>query len=337
MKMNKNRYFQKPVFGVDGLFINTCFLFGVKGVEKLSKKTLMCSCCGRELHESNFYASYSYIHKYTKRLSICKECVWDYVEVGENDYNLEKMKDILQMIDRPFLHNVFESSVKEANKDKDNPKNVFKVYMKNLMMNHYRHLRWKDSSFVSDDNEIEIDQDEYLQEITDEIKQYWGRGYEDWEYQFLENERYKIMASFECPDYGMEMIIKDICFINLAIEKARQKGASSNLNEITKLIESRSKLMNDAKMKPIQATGADENDQITFGTLIKKWENEEPIPPHMDDEMKWYIDTAMVGHLAKMEGLNNSFVQKYEEALKEYTINFNDLKNKNIEVENDVL
>ena len=33
----------------------------------------------------------------------------------------------------------------------------------------------------------------------------------------------------------------------------------------------------------------------------------------------------MVGHLAKMEGLTNDLVNKYNEALKEYTINLNNL------------
>jgi len=83
--------------------------------------------------------------------------------------------------------------------------------------------------------------------------------------------------------------------------------------------------MTDANMKPVQATGAEANDQITFGTLIKKWENEKPIPSHLDDEMKKYIDTYMVGHLAKMEGFNNDLVNKYNESLKEYTIDLNSL------------
>jgi hypothetical protein len=123
----------------------------------------------------------------------------------------------------------------------------------------------------------------------------------------------------------MEMIMKDICFINLDIEKIRREKRPNSSKEITSLIKTRSDLMNDANMKPIQSTGADANDQVTFGTLIKKWENERPIPKPLDDEMKRYIDTFMVGHLAKMEGLHNEMTEKYDQAISKYTINFSDI------------
>ena len=105
----------------------------------------------------------------------------------------------------------------------------------------------------------------------------------------------------------------------IKIRQGLEKG------DITKLIESRSKLMNDGNLKPVQSTGADKNEKLSLGVFIKKWENEKPIRQEIDDEMKRYIDTYMVGHLAKMEGLNNETVKKYDEAIKDYTINFSDI------------
>jgi len=166
--------------------------------------------------------------------------------------------------------------------------------------------------------------------IPEETVKYWGKNRENWEYDFLVEEIFKIKSSFECPDYGMEMIMKDISFINLDIEKIRQEGKDTK-GEINKLIETRSKLMNDANMKPVQATGAEANDQVTFGTLIKKWENEKPVHETLDDEMKKYIDVYMVGHLAKMMNLNNETVDKYEDSLKEYTIDFDSIQNEDEE------
>ena len=46
----------------------------------------------------------------------------------------------------------------------------------------------------------------------------------------------------------------------------------------------------------------------------------------MDDEMKKYIDTYLIGHLAKMEGLNNDLVKQYEEAIREYTLDMETIK-----------
>jgi len=43
--------------------------------------------------------------------------------------------------------------------------------------------------------------------------------------------------------------------------------------------------------------------------------------------MKKYIDTYMVGHLAKMEGLHNEFTDMYDKALKPWTVDFSNLDN----------
>ncbi len=294
---------------------------------------MVCNCCGTEKPLGEFYASKSYINKHTGKLSVCKDCIFSYVSTSENEYNQSNLIDILQMIDRPFKQSLLDSSIEEVNKS-IMKKNVFRIYMKNLSMKEQLPLRWLDSSFENNEIDIvkvpqgasstpvEIESDFVLDA---DIIRYWGKGYLDWEYEFLEDERIKLMSSFECPDYGMEMIMKDICFINLDIEKIRQERKSNNSKEITTLIDTRRDLMNDANMKPIQSTGAEGNDQITFGTLIKKWENERPVPQPLEDEMKEYIDTFMVGHLAKMEGLSNELTEKYDKALAKHTINFSDI------------
>ena len=110
----------------------------------MAKDRFKCSCCGTERPETDFYASQSYINKDTGKLSVCKHCLWDYVITEEYGYDLEKMKDILQMIDKPFSNFILDSSIEEGERDN---KNIFKVYMKNLGLKQNRHLRWKDGDF----------------------------------------------------------------------------------------------------------------------------------------------------------------------------------------------
>lgn len=282
----------------------------------MASDKLKCTCCGEDKNVDHFYSSNSPFHKNAGKLHVCKECFWDYV----ND-DVEKLKQALRMVDKPFLEDILKSSEDEAKRTR---KNVIKLYMKNVVMNSNKELTWADSD-NSNNKQLNIESSLQEDENDEGSARYWGRGYSDWEYSFLEEEKYKLMSSFECPDYGMEMIMKDICCINLDIEKLRQEKKDNSQKAITNLIDTRSKLMNDANMKPIQSTGAEGNDQITFGTLIKKWENERPIPKPLDDEMKEYIDTFMVGHLAKMEGLKNELTDKYDKALSEYTISFNEI------------
>jgi hypothetical protein len=294
-------------------------------VENLADK-LICTCCGSPRKLDDFYASSSPFHKAINKMHVCKQCIWDYAE--QNKESLDHIKSILRMLDRPFLRELWASSIQEIEKSN---KDLFKTYFKNLAMPQYRELTWDDSEFgEKNDNNVLLNDDE---EIDENVMRHWGKGYSNWEYLFLEDERYKIMTSFECPDYGMEMIMKDICFINLDIEKLRQEKKENSGKTITNLIKTRSDLMNDANMKPIQSTGAEGNDQIAFGTLIKKWENERPVPKPLEDEMKEYIDTYMVGHLAKMEGLNNELTEKYDNALSKYTINFNEINRHDEELE----
>lgn len=284
-----------------------------------------CTVCGKLKAAGEFYASSSPFHSYMGRLHICKNCLWKYVDADNNEnIDLNIVLDALRRIDRPFISELWQSSVTEAERDE---KSIFKIYMKNLGMHQYRNLTWKDSKFEGFQNTSKLPNstEKEIMVIDDEVRTYWGRNYNDWEYEYLENEKVKLISSFECPDYGMEMIMRDICFINLDIEKLRQEDSNKNQKAITQLIETRSKLMTDANMKPIQSTGSEANEQVTFGTLIKKWENERPIPPPLNDELKEYIDTFMVGHLAKMEGLNNELTEKYEKAIAPYTINVQEM------------
>lgn len=278
-------------------------------------------CLESKYTHKDFYKTFHPFYS-DGRYSICKVCIKKYFIPDPND--IDQMINVLRMLDAPFNPVAYKKSQEEAERRN---MDLFGVYMKNIAMNDYKEMNYSHSIF----DEEEIMPEKYLANdfgqsiVSNELISYWGTGYTNKEYAFLENERFRLMSSFECPDYGMEMIMRDICFINLDIETLRGSDKSTRSSEISKLIKTRSDLMNDANIKPIQATGADANDQNTFGTLIKKWENDLPVPQVLDDEMKRYIDTFMVGHLAKMEGLNNDFTQMYDEEMKQYTIDFKEL------------
>lgn len=305
----------------------------------MSTNKIICCACGDPKKIEDYYSSSSYFMRHFGKVHTCKKCIWDYVEPDlRNQYDMSKVKIALRMIDKPFIQSIWDSSVEEA-ETKANSWTYFKVYMKNIALPQNINLNWDDSNFNIDiddfkDEDSTSNNNSSITFISDEEISFWGKGYTEEEYIFLENEKHKLMVSFECPDYGMEMIMKDICFINLEIDQLRQERKGNNQKTLTNLIETRSKLMNDANMKPIQSTGSESNDQITFGTLIRKWENERPVPKPLDDEMKEYIDTFMIGHLAKMQGLNNETTKKYDEALSEYTVKFEDIQ-KDEEYEDD--
>lgn len=307
-------------------------------VKRVAKKKpqiekVYCRKCMKMQAVSNYFEATNPFIDSNGWLSVCKECCGKIYNHYFAIYG--NMKDAIDYTCRDLDIRFSEPALQQTQTQVENAANrgkktkaVFGIYKSKLSSTGkrnegYDQLRYKDSDRIlhsvdKDTDTLEM-KDDYV--ITNETIKYWGKGKTAWEYGFLDEEMTKIQTSFECPDYGMEMLMRDICFINLDIEKIRQGTESGDVN---KLIESRSKLMNDANMKPVQSTGADANDQVTFGTLIKKWENEEPIPVTLDDEMKEYIDTYMVGHLAKMEGLRGDVVDKYEEAIKEYIVDISE-------------
>ncbi|WP_064198990.1 hypothetical protein [Brevibacillus brevis] len=293
-------------------------------------KKIVCMGCGSEKVPANFYMnSNPLFSSEMKQLPICKTCIQKYISESSNESEyFNRVVLVLALLNKPYLNSEW------INLEKSWEKYIPPI----SSLPQHKKSQFKDSTFfLNEGKQVEVNEKDFEFDSEVDIQElfsYWGKGYSKEQYEFLEEEKMKLMSSFECPDYGMEMIMRDICFINLDIEKIRGEQRANGSTEISKLIKIRSDLMNDAKMKPIQATGAEANDQLTFGVLIKKWENDKPVPKALEDEMKMYIDTYMVGHLAKMEGLNNEMTEKYDKAIGDYTINFKDV-NKDDEFEDE--
>jgi hypothetical protein len=154
-----------------------------------------------------------------------------------------------------------------------------------------------------------------------ELQNFWGKNRTREELDFLDNEFARMQQSFECPDFGMELIMRDICFLNLKIERERENG-----DDAIKLIQERTKLMGEAKMKPIQAIDIEANETVSFGTMIKKWENEKPIPKQVDNELIKSME-YFIAQLARMEGIENPMTDQMLKELEEYSIDAESLKN----------
>lgn len=300
---------------------------GMKGSDRMSDidKIICTKHGGNPIGLQNYYiANDATIFSGIGYIPICKDCLYKKANQYYNRYN-DMQKTIYYMCRKVDI--AFDSAIFDAaeRKGKNNTKKVFQSYMtqyNSLGKENNTQLNFDDGEHLETIINIEDVDSDGKNEVSKDMTIFWGRGLKDWEYEFLENELVQLKTDFECNDYGMEMIMKDIAFINLDIYNARSQNQTK---AVTSLIKTRSNLMNDGNLKPIQATGADKNEKMSLGVFIKKWENEKPIEEKSDDEMKRYIDTFMVGHLAEMQGIENDFTQKYREAIDEYTIDFEDL------------
>ncbi|MGG3920374.1 hypothetical protein ABEV41_00240 [Geobacillus thermodenitrificans] len=281
------------------------------------KKKIMCTCCGKEKPDSEFYISKSPFHKATGRLHVCKQCMFDHVD--EKDINT--IKDVLRMVDKPWITELYKSSVEEAQKQN---KSVFGMYMKNLGMPQMRDKTWAHSDSqqsIEDEVGYALNVDENLTEedIQDLIK-FWGRGFNIEDYLWLQNEYEDFVTRYECDSKSMELLIKQICLTELDIEKRRANG-----EKVDQQLKTLQELLGSSNLKPVQETGANAAENATFGTLIKKFENEKPIPepaPEWQDVdgIRKYISVWFLGHLCRMLGIKNDYADMYEEEIKKYTV-----------------
>lgn len=284
-----------------------------------------CTCCGNERRLEDYYASSSPFNKSNGKLHVCKECIWTYVESDSN--NLDLVKDTLRMIDRPWQIDLWQSSVEEAEKAN---KVVFKIYMKNLGLRQNRELTWADSDFnTQKENDVlgNMDYHEIDDEELNDLVDFFGKGFTKEDYIWLQNEYTDFLNRYECDSKGMELLIKEICLTQLDIQIRR-----ANKEKVDQQLKTLQDLLGSSNLKPVQETGANAVEQESFGTLIKKFEREKPIP---EPDERWkdvdgigkYIRTFFFGHMARAIGAENKFQTEYDEELNNYTVNQEDIDN----------
>ena len=286
---------------------------------------IVCSDCTKEKKVGDFYISYSPFHKGTGRLHVCKACLMKYIS------DKESLINSLRMIDKPFIDQLFTSSMEESNKTN---KSVWSLYMKNVSMGQYKECNWNDSEFeghVKVNIQEVIDQENLLSEVQDEmftldkeelryLVGFWGKGFDIESYIWLQQEYEDWVNRYECDSKGMENLIKEICKHQLDINNRR-----ANNEKVDQQLKTLQDLLGSSNLKPVQETGANAVEQETFGTLIRKFEKEKPIP---EPDPQWkdvdsigkYIRTFFFGHMAKAIGAENKYQEEYDEELGRYTV-----------------
>lgn len=242
-------------------------------------KEKYCTGCGEIKVIKDFYYSSSYVNRHSETVQLCKKCILDYVEPEyTNVYDISKIKDILRMIDKPFLQETWTNSCAEGDKMK---RDYFGVYMKNLAMRHNKSLTWNDSKFdnMVDDgkgNVVELTVDEF-ENITDaDLKRWkrtWGEDTIDG-YLFMDDFYNSYINTFPTELTSTIVIYKNLAKIHREADKLL---AEKKLKEYREFMELSSKLHSDAKIKASQISGAGEDKGLnSYGLWLRDIENSEP-------------------------------------------------------------
>lgn len=159
--------------------------------------------------------------------------------------------------------------------------------------------------------------------VTKEMVRKWGKGFQPDQYQFLEEEYADWVNKNVCNTKAQEVIFKDLSLAQLDVRIARQTGG--DVGKAQKMVQD---LMNSANILPKQTADNLLADTQTFGTLLKKFEDTEPIPEPSEewkdvDGIRKYMNTWFRGGLAKALRIQNENAMLYDEATAEmdkYTV-----------------
>lgn len=256
---------------------------------KSKSKTKVCISCPKERAEqslSNFYMSYSKLHT-DGYLPMCRTCIQEKSYNEETDeIDLDKFKDILRQLDKPFIESIFDSAVSQYNKTyggknvtKGNRKRIIGYYFKNIQtLRQYVTLDWKQGQDINDkntDSDIvyedkyelkkppkpeKVEEERYFLDglsdfiVTDEMINLFGGGYRKEDYKLMWDKYQFLKKNY--PDVTNLHTEALITYVRFKVRE-EQAVAAGNAAEADKWSTAARNAADKAKINPSQLSQSD--------------------------------------------------------------------------------
>ena len=296
-----------------------------------------CRKCGTAYGRLKGYfpVSYSYLYKGTGYLPYCKDCVGGMFAAYLQECKDSKVavRQMCRKLDLYWSEKVYEAVEKQNSTRSMMTSYITKINAVKLASKSYDDtLReegalWLEPKAYADVEQVitGIQSTDGDAAIPDEVIAFWGPGYTPSMYMELEERRKYLVSKYPSTtelDIGTETLIRQICILEIEINKARMEG-----KPVDKLINTLNTVLGSANLKPTQKKeDADaELEKMPLGVGIQKWEYSRPLPPTPKEkrdinQVIKNITTWYLGHACKMVGIRNSYCKMYEDAMAELRV-----------------
>lgn len=311
-------------------------------------KSLRCCYCGVLLNIGSFYNTKLDIYEGTGVFPFCKSCVDKIYQKYYNEYlsdgldkperravervcmmfNVHYSDEIFDIaisnietgtakMGSPIIANYFRLANLKQYREKNKVPQTYDTTIKNRVYESRIQIQEERNRSMGI---VNIEEDAEIAIKIDKAKKFFGKGFVPDDYVFLQDQYDDWTTRHECQTKSQEEMFKHICYTQLDIEKAKQRGLDTKDLDATFL-----RQLEAAKLQPKQNKGDTTSEAQTFGTLIEKWETTRPLP-EIDEELRdvdkigLYLDTFFRGHLAKVMGLKNGVSRLYEKYMEKYTV-----------------
>ena len=289
-----------------------------------------CTCCGKKYTKQKGNFPFSNSPLFAGNLgyaTICKTCVDKYFLTLIDFYsgNEEKAVDRMCQIFDWYYNDDILAATRKISADRSR----IGAYPSKSQLPQYKKRGITYLDTVKDRAKQNIQDSEDLDDAKEELTELkvrkrtiamFGMGYSMEQYKFLQEQYDDWTNRCECKTKAQEEIFKGLCIAQLNIQIAQQTGG-----KVKDAIDTFQSLLGSANLKPVQNNDNALGDSQSFGTLIKKFEEEKPIP---EPDPEWkdvdgivkYITVYFLGHLCKMIGIKNNYARMYDEEMNKYKV-----------------
>ncbi|AEB77392.1 hypothetical protein [Clostridium botulinum] len=220
-----------------------------------------CEECHRVIkRETNFYQTNNKLISKDGRLPICKKCIKE--KINYNDINT--IYNVLRQMDLPFIYEYWQSAL-------NSKKDTFGTYIKNInSLQQNEGMTWEHSVFKLQ-NKIEDNKNIIINSSNNEnisfLKEKFGLGYPDEEYELFEKKYQQLKPSFQLLTTMHEECLKEYCIDKVKEGLAKAKGDFKEAKEWASMAKD---VATSGKLNPNQMSKADLSGGLdTFGQLSR--------------------------------------------------------------------
>ena len=252
-------------------------------------KKIYCRKCQKMRPENSFYSCTDHFLDKNGKMSVCKSCI---VEIYNNFYKTDlSMEKSIYRTCKALNIRYDEKAVISAKShiqtfiDRGTEtKSVFGLYKSKLIQSQRKEL--KDIDWQEDLTFKELS-GEVLQSLAPqgkadaELIYFWGDNLAPDDYAFLEKEFSEWQRSYRCDTKAEEILLKDLCHIELKIRKARNEDRS-----VSSLNKDKIAIMKVASVDPAKAALVSSGKSLeTFSNFVKMMEETDPADFYKDKEL----------------------------------------------------
>ncbi len=290
-----------------------------------------CSSCGvvYNKQKGNFFSTKSELYKNNNYyVTICRNCAEEYFKklLGFFNGNIEMaMRRCCQLFDWPYSDRILAATRETAagtSRIAQYPSKMNMVQFKSIGTTYEDTIK-EDAGKPQDLSDNISDEDIDVYKVPLKTINFFGPGYTNEQYRYLQEQYSDWVARYECETKAKEELYKAISISQLRIHEIQENGGTGK--ELEAAVKTFQSLLDSQDITPKKANAGVTEGQETFGTLIRKLENERPVSEPQEqwkdvDGINKYIDTYFFGQLCELVDIQNPREEEYLAEKSKYTI-----------------